>query len=326
MIPKGVHTMTSKYKLVFVAIMALALLVGVAGGLKRTAVAQTGDTTRSEVPAVQAAIEAVNRSFPGIGQPHLFTFTFTEATTDSSLGCPLIEGFVLSQPVVPYRVMLSYGDRQFTYHATADGSLVFPCDEALPIGGPIPPGRIPFTATAATPAEAAIAAFLRSSPGRGFPHSFSYTFTAPTTDSSLGCPLIEGFTLERPVVPYRIVLSYPDGDFVYHAAGDISILFPCDEQLPIGGPVAADSEPFRPATPSEAAIDAFIRAFPERGFPERYEFIILDPTIDGPVAYCPTTGDAIDVTITPYRVTLYSQDLPYVYYVSADSSIIVVCN
>jgi hypothetical protein len=317
--------MRSKYLFVFVAIAALALLIG---GLRQQAKAQDTltITTTDAVPAVNAAVEAVNRSFPGIGQPHLFTFSFTEATTDSSLGCPLIEGFVLSTPVVPYRVTLSYGDRQYTYHATADGSLAFPCDEALPVGGPLPPDRTPFTATAATPAEAAIAAFLRIAPERGFPHSYTYTFATATTDSSLGCPLIEGFTLDRPVVPYRVVLSYPDGEFVYHVAGDISILFPCDEQLPIGGPVAPDSEPFRPTTPVEAAMNAFAAAFPDRVFPDRYEYIIFDPVIDGPVAFCPGTDTAVDVTITPYRVTLYSQGVAYVYFVTADGSAVMACD
>lgn len=225
--------MKSRYKLLFVAIMALALLVGVG----RSTMAQNDTVDIGTTPAVDAAIEAVNRSFPGIGPPHLFTYTFSEATRDSSLGCPLIEGFTLEQPVVPYRIIMSYGDREYTYHASADGTIVFPCDEALPIGGPLPPDTTPFTATAATPAEAAIAAFLRSNPARGFPPSYTYTFTVPTHDSSLGCPLIEGVMLDQPVVPYHIVLSYPDGDFVYHVADDLSILFPCDEQLPVGGPV-----------------------------------------------------------------------------------------
>ena len=124
--------MKNKRILVFAAFIALALL----GGVAWSAVAQDDDglVSANVIPGVQAAVQAVNRSFPGIGQPDNFTYTFTEATTDSSLGCPLIEGFALDRPVVPYRVVLFYEDRQFTYHASGDGTILFPCDEALPTG------------------------------------------------------------------------------------------------------------------------------------------------------------------------------------------------
>jgi hypothetical protein len=311
-----------RYLLVFIAVLTL-MLMSRPGELAK---AQEELVTTDGIPAVSAAVEAVNRSFPGIGQPHLFTYSFTEPTRDSSLGCPLVDGYLLPAAVVPYRITLFYGDRQFTYHATADGSIVVPCDEALPIGGPLPPGAIPFTAAATTPAQAAIEAFLRTSPSHGFPHSYTYTSTTPTTDSSLGCPLIEGFRLDRPVVPYRVVLSYPDGQFVYHVAGDISILFPCDEQLPVGGPLPPGSQPFRPGTPVEAAISAFTASFPDRVFPDRYEYLILDPFLDGPVASCRGAGTAVSVNDMPYKVTLYSQNSSYVYFVSADGSTVVACN
>jgi len=326
----------SKYKFLLLAIMALSLLIGLGPAAAQDNAAQDSAAQDSAAQndvaltgtntAVNAAIEAVNRSFPDIGPPHLFTYTYTEATRDSSLGCPLIEGFTLDRPVVPYRITLTYGDRSYTYHASADGSMVFPCDEALPIGGPLPPDSTPFTADAATPAEAAIAAFLRSNPARGFPPSYTYTFATATQDSSLGCALIAGFMLERPVVPYRVVLSYPDGDFIYHVADDLSILFPCDEKLPIGGPIDPNAQEFEPTSPTEAAIDAFVRAFPERGFPDRYEFVFLDMTIDGPLAYCPAIDDAVDITNTPYRVILYSGDFSYVYYVSIDGTVVIACD
>lgn len=318
--------MKSKYKFLLLAIMALGLLLGLGRPASQHVVAQDDATLTGTNTAVNAAIEAVNRSFPNIGPPHLFTYTYTEATRDSSLGCPLIEGFTLDRPVVPYRITLTYGDRSYTYHASADGTIVFPCDEALPIGGPLPPDSTPFTADAATPAEAAIAAFLRTNPARGFPPSYTYTFATATSDSSLGCPLIEGFMLEQPVVPYRVVLSYPDGDFVYHVAGDLSILLPCDEKLPIGGPIDPNAQPFAPTSPTEAAINAFMQAFPDRVFPDRYEYVLLDPAIDGPLAYCPATDEAVDIAATPYRVTLYSGDVSYVYYVSADGTVVIACD
>lgn len=312
-----------KYLLVFVAIvLSLTLLFNRSG---QSAEAQDDLTSAVDIPAVNAAIEAINRIFPGIGQPHLFTYSFTEPTRDSSLGCPLLEGFVMSTSVVAYRVILSYGDRQYTYHATTDGSLVFPCDEQLPVGGPLPEGSTPFAA-AAVPAQAAIEALLRTAPSRGFPHSYSYTFTTATTDSSLGCPRLDGFGLGQPVAPYRVVLSYPDAEFVYHVAGDRSILFPCDEKLSIGGPLAAGREPFRPVTPVEAALDVFAAAFPNRVFPDRYEYLILDPVIDGPRAECPDGATAVDVATTPYRITLYSLGVPYVYFAVADGTAVIACD
>ncbi|HEX6385053.1 MAG TPA: hypothetical protein VF177_10315 [Anaerolineae bacterium] len=315
--------MKNKCKVVLVALIALALL----GGAAWSAMAQDGDgvVAAEAIPAVQAAVQAVNRSFPGIGQPDSFSYTFTEATTDSSLGCPLIEGFALERPLVPYRIVLSYGERQFTYHASGDGTIVFPCDAALPIGGPLPPGREPFTPT--TPAEAVIIAFLRTFPERGFPERYTFTFSAATTDSSLSCPLIEGFELERPVVPYRVVLFYADRQYTYHASGDGTIVFPCDEALPIGGPLPPGREPFTPATPVEAAINAFVNAFPERGFPERFEFVIPEAVSDDSLVPCPSAvGGMVDASMLPYRVTLYSASAAYVYHVSADSSTVIACD
>jgi hypothetical protein len=179
------------------------------------------------IPGVQAAVQAVNRSFPGIGQPDNFTYTFTEATTDSSLGCPLIEGFALERPVVPYRIVLFYGDRQYTYHASGDGTIVFPCDEALPIGGPLPPGRAPFTP--ATPAEAAIHAFLNSFPERGFPERFEFVILESVTDDSLlHCPSVEGGMVDASVVPYRVTLYSASVPYVYYVSADSSIVIACD--------------------------------------------------------------------------------------------------
>jgi hypothetical protein len=50
---------------------------------------------------VNTAVRELNRSFPGIGESDSFTYTFSAPTNDSSLGCPLIEGFELPQSVVP---------------------------------------------------------------------------------------------------------------------------------------------------------------------------------------------------------------------------------
>ncbi|HSM54973.1 MAG TPA: hypothetical protein VK879_02360, partial [Candidatus Sulfomarinibacteraceae bacterium] len=124
--------------------------------------------------AVDAAVSALNQAIPGIGQPQRFTYSFLTPTADSALGCPLTQGFDLGRQVTPYRIMLFYPDARYTYHATADGSIVIPCDEQLPIGGPLPLGEQPYTP--ASPVEAVISSFLRSFPERQFPTRFQFTF------------------------------------------------------------------------------------------------------------------------------------------------------
>jgi hypothetical protein len=315
--------MKNKFVLVIALLIALALFVGTVwpAVAQQSSLEPTADATDA-TPLVEAAIQTVNRSFPGIGPPAVFSYTFLDSTSDSSLGCPLIEGFDLGRFVVPYRIILSYGDRQYTYHASGDGTMLFPCDEQLPIGGPVAPGSVPFSAS---PAEAAISAALRTFPERGFPNNYTFTFSTPTTDSSLGCPLMEGFDLGRVVIPYRIVLTYADGQFTYHASEDGTILFLCDEQLPIGGPMPPESRPLTPTTPAEAAINAFLRDFPELGFPERYEFMILEIPGDR-LLDCPTAeGSAADPRAVPYRVMLFSHGTSFLYYVSADGTTVIAC-
>lgn len=180
-------------------------------------------------PPIEAAVNAVNQAEPGIGLPQRFTYTFLEPTRDSSLRCPLRQGFQLANPVTPYRIMLLYPDVTYTYHASADASILIPCDEKLPTGGPLPPGEQPYAPT--SPIDAVIATFLTDFPQRHFPERYEFTFDVPTTDSSLGCPLVEGSTLEESVIPYRVTLFYEDAQFTYHASEDASILVPCDEKL-----------------------------------------------------------------------------------------------
>lgn len=180
-------------------------------------------------PPVDAAVSALNQAVPGIGQPQRFTFTFLTSTRDSSLGCPFSQGFQLGRQVTPFRIMFFYPGTQYTYHATADASILIPCDEKLPIGGPLPPGEQPFTPT--SPVEPVISTFLQRFPQRQFPDRYQFTFGVPTTDSSLGCPLVDRSILANSVIPYRVTLFYEDAQYTYHASEDASILFPCDEKL-----------------------------------------------------------------------------------------------
>lgn len=304
---------------VIVVVLAAALLALLGGSLQVTR-AQEMDRAG---PLVDAAVQALNRTMPGIGQPERFTYSFLEPTRDSSLGCPLLPGYQLGRTVVPYRIMLFYPGASYTYHASGDGTILFACDPQLPVGGPIEPGQQPY---AETPVEAVIATFLRSFPERGFPPRYTFTFSVPTTDSSLGCPLLPGQDLTREVVPYRIVLAFEDVDYIYYAAGDGSIVLPCDPKVPVGGPPQLGDRPFVPGSPVEAAITAYGHTFPDRGFPERFEFAFGLPTTDSSLG-CPlVAGETLATPVVLYVVTLYDGGVPYVYHASEDGTIVIPCD
>jgi hypothetical protein len=308
--------MRSRIKVVLLAAVLLSLL----GAGRQLARAQEIDRAG---PLVEAVVQSLNRTMPGIGQPLRFTYSFLEPTRDSSLGCPLLPGHELGRAVVPYRIMLFYPGASYTYHISADGSMLFPCDPQLPIGGPVEPGQQPYVET---PVEVVIAAFLRSFPERGFPPRYTYSFSVPTADSSLGCPLLPGQTMARQVVPYGIVLSFEDADYVYYAAGDGSIVVPCDPKVPVGGPPQLGEEPFAPGSPVEAAVNAYTQRFPERGLPERFEFRFGLATTDSSLG-CPLVrGETLATPVVPYAVTLYDGGVGYLYYASEDGSLVVPCD
>jgi hypothetical protein len=301
-------------------VLLVAALLALLGGSLQVTRAQEMDRAG---PLVDAAVQALNRTMPGIGQPERFTYSFLEPTRDSSLGCPLLPGYELGRTLMPFRIMLFYPGATYTYHASGDGTILFACDPQLPVGGPIEPGQQPY---AETPVEAVIAAFLRSFPERDFPPRYTFTFSVPTSDSSLGCPLIAGVELDYRVTPYRVVLSYDDAEYVYYASQDGSILLPCDAKLPVGGPSELGDQPFVPGSPVEAAINAYARTFPERGFPERFEFAFGLPTTDSSLG-CPlVAGETLATSVVPYVVTLYDGGVPYVYHASEDGSLVVPCD
>lgn len=53
----------------------------------------------------------------------------------------------------------------------------------------------------------------------------------PTTDSALGCPLVQGETMPVEVTPYRMSLLYPDGIYVVHVSADGQMVQLCDDKF-----------------------------------------------------------------------------------------------
>lgn len=110
--------MTRKFTFLLSAIFMAVLLV--VTGAPVNAQEDSGFTL------VDRAVQVHTRSFPNIGEPEGFTYTFSAPTTDSSLLCPFIEGYGLDYAVVPYQIALFYGDTTYVYHAAGDGSQVAP--------------------------------------------------------------------------------------------------------------------------------------------------------------------------------------------------------
>lgn len=87
---------------------------------------------------LRAAISDLENRVPGIGYPQSWQHTYMEvATTDSSLGCAMVPGDMLAQPVIAYQVTLTYEMGSYQYMVADDGSLVVPCDVQL-LGGDLP--------------------------------------------------------------------------------------------------------------------------------------------------------------------------------------------
>lgn len=90
--------------------------------------------TAQETPGyiVDAAVTAVNVAIPNKGQPNGWTHTTLPATTDSALGCILVEGTTLSTEVIPYVVRLEYPDGVYNVHVADTGEIVQLCDSKFP--------------------------------------------------------------------------------------------------------------------------------------------------------------------------------------------------
>ena len=81
---------------------------------------------------LQSAIDHLNLVLPNIGTPNQWSYRYAPATSDSSLGCGLIDGQTLSQMVVPYQITLTYDGLPYVYYISGDGSILVPCDLKIP--------------------------------------------------------------------------------------------------------------------------------------------------------------------------------------------------
>lgn len=112
--------------------LLLALIIGLIVAASALAAEET------PLPVLRAAINDLENRVPGIGYPQNWQHTYVEVgTTDSSLGCALVEGQPLDSSTIAYQVTLGYENTSYQYMVSADGSLVVPCDTQL-LGGDLP--------------------------------------------------------------------------------------------------------------------------------------------------------------------------------------------
>ena len=111
---------------------------------------------------VQAAIDALNDVFPGIGQPNQWSYSFG-STTNSNLGCELAASGDLGQRVNAYRVALTYDSTVYIYYVSEDLSIIIPCSPGLIDGDDAQPTATTAPATCTLTATVA-AANVREGP------------------------------------------------------------------------------------------------------------------------------------------------------------------
>lgn len=116
--------------------LALAIVVGLVAiapvAPLPASYAQAGPTTPPVV--YNAAIDALNVAIPGIGRPDSWRHEVIDNYSDASLGCPTAPTTALGRTVGVYRVWLRYGDIEYLYHVSNDGTVVVPCDPKITAG------------------------------------------------------------------------------------------------------------------------------------------------------------------------------------------------
>jgi WD40 repeat protein len=110
--------------------------------------------SQSETDLVNDADAVIQRYNAALGQPRAWTYTFTTATNDGSLGCPLVASYNLGYYVTPYRMEITYPEAgpfviYLGYQNATANPVVVPCDPALGVsaapqtgtGGPTTPAQ-----------------------------------------------------------------------------------------------------------------------------------------------------------------------------------------
>lgn len=114
---------TLRLTILFSLIFALSLLT------IQPAHAQEGDTPAA---VKETAINNLNRAIPNIGRPTSWRHIILGDLSNSALGCSLISGIELNNPVKVYQIWLTYDGAEYLYHVSEDGILVQPCDPNIP--------------------------------------------------------------------------------------------------------------------------------------------------------------------------------------------------
>jgi len=81
---------------------------------------------------VDAARQVAEADLPSLGEATGWSHNIINGVTDTSLGCVLVEGVALPNPIDVYRVELEYGDNSYSVYVSADATMVVLCDERFP--------------------------------------------------------------------------------------------------------------------------------------------------------------------------------------------------
>ena len=135
---------------------------------------------------IPTAIDAANAAIPGLGYPTEWRWETRVNVNNSSLGCPLVGGTILPNPITVYRVTLLYGETPYVLHVSADTSRVQPCDEKFSTPATVP---TPIQSAGCQAALRAANVPTYATPDVGTPNytltsNLTYQVVARTADSS----------------------------------------------------------------------------------------------------------------------------------------------
>jgi WD40 repeat protein len=81
---------------------------------------------------VDAARRIAEADLPSLGEATGWSHTILNSITTTSLGCALVDGVPLPNPVDVYRLEIEYSNTSYSVHVTTDASMVVLCDERFP--------------------------------------------------------------------------------------------------------------------------------------------------------------------------------------------------
>ena len=81
---------------------------------------------------VDAARQVAEADLPSLGEATGWSHQIINDVTNTALGCVLVDGVALPNPVDVYRVELEYGDSSYSIYVSSDATMVVLCDERFP--------------------------------------------------------------------------------------------------------------------------------------------------------------------------------------------------